>query len=336
MRRPASFLIPLLPLTLLMGIGSPEPQRTAQQGFHCDYMGQAPPGRRPEVFAPGFISTERGEVCFTMSPDGGEICFSRFFGNLPRIMVTRREDGRWTEPLMAPFNEGQYSSQPFFAPDGNALYFCSNRPLPEDWPGPRPLVDSREALKIWRIPRSAEGWGIPRPLDLPAGYLVGDAAITNDGTIVTSGLQCLRRVDERYSPPEQLSPELEGHWPYVTPDGECVIYGHGSPRRLMVSFRREDGTWSSPRSCSDDFGFSGPDMNGTPSLTPDGAYLFFAARHDIWWVDAEVVWELEPKGALKILLLPECGVSDNVLPDRDTGITPSESERVRDRYLYRR
>lgn len=101
--------------------------------------------------------------------------------------------------------------------------------------------------------------------------------------------------DGQYSEPEGLTPHLEGYWPHIAPDESYIIYGHGFPRQLLVSFQREDGTWTEPRSCSDDFGFEGAEMNGMPFVTPDGKFLFFSAKHDIYWVDAQVFKRLKSR-----------------------------------------
>jgi hypothetical protein len=75
----------------------------------------------------------------------------------------------------------------------------------------------------------------------------------------------------------------------VAPDESFIVYGHGFPRRLLVSTQAEDGTWTPPRSISDGFGFEGAEMNGMPYVTPDRRFLFFTANHDIYWVDARVM-----------------------------------------------
>ena len=40
------------------------------------YLGQRPPGRMPEIFAPGLISTERVELNSVFSPDGRYLFFT--------------------------------------------------------------------------------------------------------------------------------------------------------------------------------------------------------------------------------------------------------------------
>lgn len=40
------------------------------------YLGQTPPGMKPEIFAPGIVSTDKHEFSITVSPEGDEIFFS--------------------------------------------------------------------------------------------------------------------------------------------------------------------------------------------------------------------------------------------------------------------
>ena len=66
-----------------------------------DYLGQETPGMKPEIFAPGLVSTkDHKEFSCTFSPDGKEFYFSRD----DHIMVCRLEKGRWTAPEPASFD----------------------------------------------------------------------------------------------------------------------------------------------------------------------------------------------------------------------------------------
>jgi tetratricopeptide (TPR) repeat protein len=72
-----------------------------QMGLQGEYLGQKPPGLKPEVFAPGIVSTRGGhEFSCTFSPDGKEFYFNRG----PDIFVCRWEKEGWTAPEPAPFN----------------------------------------------------------------------------------------------------------------------------------------------------------------------------------------------------------------------------------------
>ena len=106
------------------------------------YLGQKPPGMTPEVFAPGIISTEeKYELNSIFSLKGDEFLYE-ISTTTPEekkeglyfyiIMVSKQVNGIWTKPEMAPFS-GKYSTMDMcFSPDGNRLYFTSDRPNPWD------------------------------------------------------------------------------------------------------------------------------------------------------------------------------------------------------------
>jgi hypothetical protein len=93
------------------------------------YLGQKPPGTKPEIFAPGIISTGYHDGCITLSPDGRELFYH--FGGLGRMVILhmKQEGNRWTAPQVASFSGKYRDGEPHFSYDGNKLLFRSNRPL---------------------------------------------------------------------------------------------------------------------------------------------------------------------------------------------------------------
>ncbi len=129
------------------------------------YLGQKPPGRTLEVFAPGIVSARYGlhsNVVF--SPDGAEAFWSvqipaRTVGyGRERTMVSRLVNGRWTYPQAAVFDGVALSDVPFFHPDGQRLYDMSARPMP----GAPEASDEH----IWVRQKVGASWTKPRPLGL--------------------------------------------------------------------------------------------------------------------------------------------------------------------------
>ena len=79
--------------------------------------------------------------------------------------------------------------------------------------------------------------------------------------------------------------------PCIAPDGSYLLFDvDGS--HLFVSFRMADGTWGDAIDLTE-HGFD--PMAGGAYVSPDGKYLFFGLRDDIWWVDSEVIEQLRPK-----------------------------------------
>jgi hypothetical protein len=79
------------------------------------YLGQKPPGRSPEVLAPGIVAF--GHASVTISNNGTEIYWAD-----DRIYLTRYENDRWTRPEPPPFSpEDAHDDGPKLSPDNRKL-----------------------------------------------------------------------------------------------------------------------------------------------------------------------------------------------------------------------
>jgi hypothetical protein len=269
------------------------------------YLGQNPPGIKPEVFAQGIVSTPAHEFSCCFSPDGNEFYFARRHPELnqPLIMVSRLRNGVWTEPDVPPFVERQPSFEPWVTPDNNRLYFQSGKPIPGQ-PGP--------PMNVLYVDRDREGWGEamnPRFPFNPAKAM--HITSTNDGTIYTTDISqgpgseriaVSRIVKGEYQELERLGPPINGETqtmhPYVAPDERYMIYTARRPSEkisfiLLISFRETDGSWSQPQTI--DLGMNA----GLPFVSSDGRFLFFTGgepgKSDIMWVSTTIIGELRPK-----------------------------------------
>ncbi len=77
--------------------------------------------------------------------------------------------------------------------------------------------------------------------------------------------------------------------PCIAPDGSFLLFDVDGGSYLFVVFRNPDGSWSDPIDLTK-HGFD--PLAGGAYVSPDGKYLFFALRNDIWWVDIKVVEQL--------------------------------------------
>jgi Tol biopolymer transport system component len=246
-------------------------------------------GDSARLFGDGIFSTGDYELTPTFTRDGATAYWSvstPVYGRMRFIMQSRRVDGRWTAPEVAPFSGRWDDVDPFISPDGARLYFLSRRPIGGAAP--------RNDLDIWVMERSGDAWGEPRHLGVQEHYVTA----TTDGTLYISAVRAdsrgtgdvyrVRRVNGEYEEPENLAalnaPELHDTTPLVAPDESWIIFGsRGRPGGigdidLYVSFRGADGGWSPPRNL-------GPAVNSSatdycPLLSPDGEWLYFAStRH---------------------------------------------------------
>jgi hypothetical protein len=93
------------------------------------YLGQKPPGIKPEHFGAGIIDNNERVFAITFSPDGKE-CFYTKSLNTNTIMTTKEINGTWKEPTMAGFSGKVFDFEPHITPDGKKMIFGSRRSLP--------------------------------------------------------------------------------------------------------------------------------------------------------------------------------------------------------------
>jgi ankyrin repeat protein len=273
------------------------------------YLGQAPPGTVPQLFAKGIVSTRGGlygTIAFT--PDGREA----FWKPETQPMQTMRTDdaGAWGAPETVPFQDVRDFNVPFVSPDGRRLYVMKVVSR---------TADGQHADKeeIWFSERTGKSWAEPVPFDPvvnSAGMhwqfaldARGDVYLNADG-----GIRRARLSEGRYAAPELVPPPIfrvvpeEQRYrvgnigPFVSPGGDYLIFTQFGGVGLVVSFRGPDGSWLEPRDLSERLATGGSDSMA--KVTPDGKYLFFqCARSDsgagrgLYWVDARVIEELRPK-----------------------------------------
>jgi len=259
-------------------------------GLDGPCLGQTPPGRVPEVFAPGILSTTAHEYHVSFAPDGREILFSR---SGVGTLVSRWKDDGWTVPEPLYFlDEDHLTEEANFTPDGRAVVFCGRASV-------------REPRVLYRAERVGEGWGEPVEL-FPGMY----ATSTRDGSLYYTargegrdiGAIVRRpRLGDGYGDPvvvagEGINTEFPDAHPWIAPDESLLLFDtyRDPDAGIYVAFRRTDGTWSPAVPLCDKLGI--PPV-GQTALSPDGKYLFFCMAGDIYWVDAGFLDELRPDGA---------------------------------------
>lgn len=257
------------------------------------YVGQEPPGSKPKIFAPGFVSTSENEFSITFSPDGKECYFSRTGSNGQySIFVTKEMDSGWTEPVEADFAGGTFSHEPYISIDGQTLYFGSLRPMP----------NGENEYSIWTLNRQDQKWSNPQPLGFFAMYVTQ----TRDGTLYFTsrgrGGACLAKAEYlngRYQKPEILGePFISDYWdghPCVAPDESWLIFDSedrpgAKECGLFISFRTENGGWSTPHHMIDKI-----PAGRFAMISPDGKFLFYSTKGDIYWIDAKIIDDLKPE-----------------------------------------
>ena len=249
--------------------------------------GGAAPGATATIFAPGLVSGDGREYGVAVDKDWSEIYFTRQSGEESVIMVARRVGETWSPATPAVFSGQHNDSHPWLAPGGDQLSFVSLRPCP----------GAAQALNVWVVARTDDGWTEPSHLGSPVtNQTVHAPSVSASGTIYATGLIRLRHVDGQYLPAERLAPDIKGSHPAIAPDEDFLVFNGrregGYNRDLFVVFRTPDGSWT-PRvnlgqSVSSDRNES------SPTLSSDGRLLFFSRDDDVWWVTATVVEAARP------------------------------------------
>ena len=290
----------ILVITIILFVTvTTQAQKTDFPKLTGPYLGQKPPGMKPELFAPGIISLpdyfEHSAAIF--SPDGNEVYWSgkpngaRYF----EINFMKMINGRWTEPQVASFSQNPDVNfhQPSFSPDGNKLYFDTGS-------------------DIWVVERQGEGWAESSKIS-PKINSAGSGASLHLQTITENGsayfrkynpneqfgkkaiIYISRKIKGNYTEPEILdeninSADEEEMAVAVAPDESYMIIEANKDNRtdeLFISYKMKNGSWSERIKLP-----LGPGR--FPSISPDGKYLFFMTRDGIYWVSAKFIEELRP------------------------------------------
>lgn len=220
-------------------------------------------GETPELFAEGIISTELNERDMAISPDGTEIFYSIFsYDNTIRVlMFMQLGKAGWSLPAPAPFAGEYFDLEPAFSPDGQTLYFVSNRPLSPN--------DSTRDHNIWFVQRDSSGWSLPKAMDPVINTEAEEyyPSVTASGNFYFTAsypdargkedIYVSRFTDGKYSKPEPLDSAINSvGWEfnaYVSPDEKILIFSSfGRPDGLgggdlYLSTKDETGNWTPAR-----------------------------------------------------------------------------------------
>lgn len=213
-----------------------------------------------EIFGRDIISTPLYERDLAISPGGDEIIFTvgDYRQNI-RCLVSMKKikDNAWGEKVILPFS-GQYQDiEPFIAPDGDRLFFASNRPLTEN--------SERSDYNIWSSKRVDGSWGEPTALSELINTEVDEffPSVANNGNLYFTatrsngiGLEDIflsRFIDGIYQIPEPLDTNINTATyefnAYISPDEDLIIfssYGRSDDLGggdLYFSRRLADSQW---------------------------------------------------------------------------------------------
>jgi len=265
------------------------------------YLGQKLPGKIPEKFAPGIISTKKAwEASISFSPDGKELLFTRratISGTENRILYSKQIDGIWTEPKLPTFAKEVMEFEALFTPGGKKVYFSSDRS--------KPLGITTKG-DIWFVEKKTMDWGDVKYMvqEINDGWVMFVSAAENGTLYFTGGYNKKygvfksQLVNGKYSEPEYFPEEINNiggaSHPFITPDESYILFD-GQPdgpakTDIYVSFQK-DGKWTSAVKLSKDI--NATKTEGIATVSPDGKFIFFHRNSDVFWVSSEVIEELK-------------------------------------------
>lgn len=236
-----------------------------------------------------FNAGHDNQLGLTFSPDGKTAFWVEWNGKWGSsstgqrlIFVARQENGAWSTPEPAPFSQGHSDDDPFVSPDGQWLYFVSERPVND-------LDDSSNA-DIWRYSLAEENRlehlsinseaAEYSPVMTSSGALY--FASTRDGGFGQGDIYRAEPSGLGFGPAERLGPAINSHtgeWNLWVSADESELIFEASSRPTNVS---EPGdlyhSWRSPAGWTAAVPIEGLNSAGSdlmPRLHPDGETLYY-------------------------------------------------------------
>jgi len=289
-------------------------QQNSFQIIKGPYFGQKPPGFKPEVFAPGLISTQQQELMISFSTDGKLCIFHRRPDNpsISEVQYMVQTKSGWSQPKGIPFIDNKNDGYFILSPGEKALYFASLRPYPG-------TVEKRKERKLWKMTFQNQQWQKPQLIDFckNTSNHIGHPNFTNDGTVYfydaskTGGLD---RADIFYSiskngklgkiqnPGPGINTDTDECDAFINPDEKYMllaIKAHpeciGNDFDIFVSFKRSENGWTQAVSLGETINSRSREIY--PRVSPDGKFIFFSSNRsgnwDIYWMDSKIIEELK-------------------------------------------
>lgn len=249
----------------------------------------------PVLFTETLINTSMNERDITISPDGTEMFYTVYLQpTLFHTIIYCKKDktGKWSSPQVASFS-GVYSDmEPSFTPDGQKVFFSSNRP------GGSPETKNYD---IWYVEKVNEVWLNPKnvgptvntaeneyfPSLAANGNLYFTAAYSRG--IGKEDIYMARWKDGKYSEAMPLDTAVNSGLyefnAFVSPDERYILFtsfgrkddkGRGD---IYMSTKDEEGNWLPAKNC---WLINSERLDYCPFVSFDNKTLFFTSeRHTI-------------------------------------------------------
>lgn len=264
--------------------------RTNERNNDFEYLGQKKPELKPEIFAPGIISTAFHDVRITFSPDLRECFFYTVYQSNDSIykfstLYTGFKNNKWTFPEIAYFSGIYNDHAPCIHPNGKILVYQTDRPITE--------YECNDEWNFWWVEKSDGKWSEPKPMSRifnGHGNVFGPSIAANGNLYFTrefeDGSQKImvsRFENNTYQEPEVLPAVINTVRSQfdaaIAPDESYIVvpvYGRNDAvgsTDYYISFKDKNGQWTELVNL-------GPEINSDnvesgPYISPDGKFFFF-------------------------------------------------------------
>ena len=286
------------------------------QDSTIDYFGQKPPGLNAELFnGGGLVEHPKGEkrsFNVSFSTDGKEMFFSYYKATKAKPVPTyeiktfKRINEEWIGPKTASFS-GQYSDVDInFSPDGNYIFFASDRPQPNSI-----------GFDVYYSLKTRNGWSEPIYAGTNINTIEGEVypsvskkknvffRSSRQGGYGDDDLYRAEWVDGNFVNVRNLGPNVNSTYgesnSVIAPDESYILFCTSRPKsgniqQIYISFQIGENIWTKAVSV-------GVEVNteagaGSPTLSPDAKYLFFKKTKEphrgIYWISTKIFDKLKP------------------------------------------
>lgn len=238
------------------------------------------------------ISTKNHIRDISISPTNDELFFTLVSpkNTISSICRMEKNNGEWSSPEIANFS-GNYSDlEPAFSPDGEKLFFASNRP--------RTNGEDPKDFDIFYVEKNRDGWDKITRLDTfinTSGNEFYPSVALNGNLYFTAsfkngkGREDIFRSDwknGKYSKPVSLDTAINSKYfefnAYISPDEQFLIFSsYGRPDDigggdLYISAKNKNGNWTPAKNMGENF--NSEKLDFCPFVSFDQKAFYFSSE----------------------------------------------------------
>ena len=247
------------------------------------YLGQSPPGKTAEIFAPGIISTElHDDAVPAFSPDGKEVFLRIVYKTNAmyhsKIFYMKEDKNGWTYPKIADFPQKQFHGVVSISLDGKRFYNSSSE-----------YINGKFNLDINLYSKKEDKWNFVKSLNEINSENGDSYFFENNNNEFYWTAEKMRNdpepsffrseiINDKYSKKEEIN------W---FPKNSIVTFISSDNKYALLTMRDDkgshdiyisyniNGTWDNPINMGENV--NSPSMEKQAIVSHDGKYIFFVS-----------------------------------------------------------